>query len=102
MTLNERNTILKSEDYIGKVRIAFCDWLNYWATMGTDIIEDEEVRTNTNTFITFALSNPGIYITKLATLVISEQVIKEAVEITDVNVSTALAHVLATALPYLL
>jgi hypothetical protein len=102
MTLNERNTILKSEDYIGKVRIALCDWLNYWATMGTDSIEDEEVRTNTNTFITFSLSNPEAYINKLATLVISEQAIKDAIEITDTNVSTAVAHVLASALSYLL
>lgn len=102
MTLNERNTILKSEDYIGKVRIALCDWLNYWATMGTESIEDEQVRNNTNLFITLALSNPEAYITKLVTLTISESSVKDAVEITDTNVSTAVAHVLASALSYLL
>ena len=102
MTLNERNTILKSEDYIGKVRIALCDWLNYWATMGTESIEDEQVRNNTNLFITLALSNPEAYITKLVTLTISESSVKDAIEITDTNVSTAVAHVLASALSYLL
>ena len=102
MTFNERNTILKSEDYIGKVRIAFCDWLQYWATTGTDSIEDEQVKSNTSLLITLALSNPEVYVTKLANIVISEQAVKEAVEITDANVSTAVTHVLATALPYLL
>lgn len=102
MTFNERNLILKSEDYIGKVRIALCDWLNYWATMGTESIEDEQVRNNTNLFITLALSNPEAYITKLATLTISESSVKDAIEITDTNISTAVAHVLASALFYLL
>ena len=64
MTLNERNSILKSEDYIGKVRIAFCDWLQYWATTGVDNIEDEQVRENTDLFIKLALDNPENYINK--------------------------------------
>ena len=102
MTFNERNVILKNEDYVGKVRIAFCDWLNYWVTTGVDSIEDEQIRNNTSLLITLALSNPEVYINKLAVLAISEQAVKEAVEITDINVSTAVTHLLATALPYLL
>ena len=32
MTFNERDNILKSEEYIGRIRIAFYDWLHANAT----------------------------------------------------------------------
>lgn len=102
MTYNERNEILMNFDYVGKVRIAFCDWLQYWATIGVDSIEDEQTRNNTDLLIKLALQNLEAYVNKLAILAISEQVIKEAVEITDSDVSTAVTHLLASALSYLL
>ena len=102
MTFNERNNILKSEEYIGRVRIAFYDWLQYWATVGTENIQDEQIRENTNIFIKMALSNPEAYVNKLAVLSISETAVKEAIEITDVNVQSAIDHLLATALEFLL
>lgn len=102
MTYNERDEILKNNEYLGKVRIALCDWLQYWATFGVDSIEDQQVRQNTDLFIKLALSNTESYVIKLAILAISESAIKDAEEVTDANVSTAVTHLLATALPYLL
>lgn len=102
MTYNKRDEILKDNEYLGKVRIALCDWLQYWATSGVDSIEDEQVRENTDLFIKLALSNIESYVMKLAILAISESAIKNAEEVTDINVNTAVTHLLATALPYLL
>ena len=102
MTLNERNDILQSEEYVGKVRVAFCDWLEYWAVTGTESIEDAQVRENTNLLISLALSNPEAYVNKLAVLTIGEPAVKEAVEVTDANVAVAVSNILARALAYLL
>lgn len=102
MTLNERNDILQSTEYIGKVRIAFCDWLEYWSVVGTSGIADETIRENTDMLIHLALSNPEAYVTKLAILAISEPAVRDAVEVTDANVSTAVTNLLTYALQYLL
>lgn len=102
MTYNERDEILKNNEYVGKVRIALCDWLQYWATSGVDSIEDEQVRENTDLFIKLALSSTETYVMKLAILAISESAIKDAEEVTDANVNIAVTHLLATALPYLI
>lgn len=102
MTYNERDEILKDNEYVGKVRIALCDWLQYWATNGVNSIEDQQVKENTDLFIKLALSSTEAYVSKLAILAISESAIKEAIEVTDANVNTAVTHLLATALPYLI
>lgn len=102
MTYNERNLVLQSEDFIGKVRIAMCDWVEYWAVNGTASIEDPELKEKTDNFITLALSNPDAYVRKLATLAIAEPAVKEAVEVTDLNVKTAVDSVLSHALDYLM
>lgn len=102
MTYNERNEILKNSEYIGKVRIAFCDWLEYWSVNGTESIQDENLRSKTDLLITLALSNLEVYVNKLAVLAIAEPSVKDAVEVTDANVTTAITNLLANALQYLL
>ena len=102
MTYNERDTILKDSEYVGKVRIAFCDWMEYWAVNGTASITDPDIRDRTDLLIKLALSNPEAYVNKLAILVISEPAVKDAVEVTDANVNTAVVNLLAHALEYLL
>lgn len=102
MTLNERDEILQSDEFVGRVRIAFCDWLEYWAVAGTSGIADQTVRENTDLLIHLALSNTEAYVTKLAVLAISEPVVRDAVEVTDANVSAAVTNLMTYALPYLL
>jgi len=102
MTYNERITVLQSEDFIGKVKIAMCDWLEYWAVNGTGSIEDPDLKEKTDIFITSALVNPDAYVRKLSTLAISETAVKDAVEVTDLNVKTAVDSVLSHAIDYLL
>lgn len=102
MTYNERDNILKSTDFIGKVRIAENDWVNYWAVNGTESIEDPDLRELTDSFLKMYLENPNAYVNKIATLAISEASVKDAVEVTDANVSTAVTHLMSTALEYIL
>ena len=102
MTYNERDIILRSTDFIGKVRVAFCDWLEYWAVNGTGTITDPDLREQTDSFIKMALDNPEAYVNKLTTLVIAVPVVKDAAEITDVNVQTAVSTVMTNALDYLM
>jgi len=102
MTLNERDNILKNSEYVGKVRIAFCDWLEYWSVNGTESIQDENLRSKTDLLITLALSNLETYVNKLAVLAIAEPSVKDAVEVTDANVTIAITNLLANALRYLL
>ena len=102
MTYIERNALLNSENFIGQCQIALCDWLNYWAVNGTSAIEDSDLRELTDGFIKLCISNPYAYARKISILAISESYIKDAVEVTDINVKTAVDHLLATSLFYLL
>lgn len=102
MTYIERNTVYQSEEFVAQVRMALADWINYWATNGTDSIEDPDLREKTDMYIKFCASNMENYTRSLATLVIGEQNVAEAEEITDAVVKTAVTHVLATALEYLI
>ncbi len=98
----DRNTILASDNYTSMVRIAVCDWVNYWAINGTAEIEDETLRELTDGFIRVFLIDPDQYVQKMAYLAISEPAVKDAVEVTDANVTTAVNHILANALAYIL
>ena len=102
MTYNDRNEILQNSEYVGKIRIAICDWVNYWATNGTSSIDNPELKELTDTFIKFYLSNPEAYTLKLAILAISESVIKDAVEVTDNNIEAAVTHLMSSAISYLI
>ena len=102
MTYIERNTVYQSEEFVAQVRMALADWINYWATNGTGSIEDQNLREKTDMYIKFCTSNIDNYTRSLATLVIGEPNIVEAEEITDAVVNTAVTHVLATALDYLI
>lgn len=102
MTYNERDTILKSVEFIGKVRIAENDWVNYWAVNGTESITDPDLRELTDNFLKLYLENPDAYVNKIATLVISESVIKESTEITDAIIETAITHLMSNVIGYLL
>jgi len=102
MTYNERDLLLKSTEFVGKVKIALADWVNYWAVNGTGSIEDPDLKQLTDSFIKVCLENPDAYVNKVATLAISESAVKDAVEVTDANVSTAVVHLMSTALEYIL
>lgn len=102
MTYIERNSILNNENFIAQCQIALCDWVNYWAVNGTQSIEDENLREQTDRFLKLFITNPYAYTRKIATLAISEAVIKNAEEITDANVTTAVTNLLAHTLDFLM
>ena len=102
MTYNERNLILRDEEFIGKCRIALADWVEYWAVNGTSSIDDPVLREQTDKFIQLCLDNPNAYVNKVAHLVISEPSVKDAVEVTDANVSQAVTVIMSHALSYIM
>lgn len=102
MTLNERNAVFLTDEFTGKVRIALCDWLNYWAVNGTAEIEDPDLREMTDGFIRISVFSLESIVRRLAVLVISEPVVKNAVEVTDANVQAAITNILSHSLSYLL
>ena len=102
MTYTDRNDLLKSDRFVGQVRIAFSDWLQYWAVNGTGSIEDPDLKQKTDMLIKMALNNPNAYVNKLATLAISEQSVKTASEVTDEDVQAAITDLLSNAIDYLM
>ena len=99
---SDRNAILESDEFTAQVRIAVCDWCNYWAVNGTESIQDETLRELTDGFINVFLYDPERYTRKLTHLAISEPSVKDAVEVTDTNVSTAITNILSHALKYII
>ena len=99
---SDRNDILKSSSFLAQISIAVCDWVNYWAINGTSIIQDQTQREQTDAFISVFLIKPDLFIQKIAYLAISEAPVKNAVEVTDQNVSDAVNTILSNAIAYLL
>ena len=102
MNFVERNEILMDDEFTAKVRIALCDWINYWAINGTASITDPDLKAMTDTFIQSALGNLEAYVKRIAILIISEGVVKEAQTVTDAIVQTALTTVMSNAISYFL
>ena len=102
MTLEERNTILNSPSFHARIRVAFCDWIGYWAINGTDSIEDETLRSQTENIIQSAIEDIDKYTGKITVLAISDVGIIEATEITDQIIRNAVTSIMSNALEYLM
>lgn len=102
MSYNSRDELLCSAEFIGMVRIAYADWLGYWASAGTASIEDPELREQTDALIKMSLESREAYVKKLATLVIADDAIKSTTTVSDTDIKTAVDNVLAHAIHYIL
>ena len=103
MTLDERNNLLNSTSFHSKVRIALCDWMNYWVTAGTDSIEDPDIRMNTEAFIRMIIESLDECTAKVVVLAISDSnIINLENEPTDQNVKSAVDNIMAHCLTYLM
>ena len=99
----DRNEILQSEKFKAQCRIALCDWVQYCVTTGTSIIEDQELKSLTETFLRVFLGNISeTFVDKIAHLAISEPSVLNSTNVTDLEVKTAVDHLMATSLQYLL
>ena len=98
----ERNSALNKLEFVGRIRIALCDWLGYWTSVGTSSITDPDLKAKMDEFILAAIRNTDVYLPRLSKLIIADPAVKDAVEITDANVQTALTNVLSRALDYIL
>ena len=103
MTLDERNALLASMSFHAKVRVALCDWMNYWVSAGTDLIQDETVRMQTEAFIRMIIENLDDCTSRVAVLAIANSNIANLEdEPTDQNVKAAVDSIMTTSLSYLL
>lgn len=102
MNLTQRSEILSSAEYQQKVKVALCDWVAYWASIGTESITDETLRGQTENMVRFSLGNIDHYSAKVAALVIADTDIKSATELTDVDISAAVTRVMASSITFLL
>ena len=102
MDYSERDEALRSGEFVGRCRVALCDWAEYWAVNGTESIEDPELRHKTNLFLNFFLDNPEAYLKKVVHLAIAEPSVRDAAEITDGNVAQAVTVIMSHALDYLM
>lgn len=102
MTYSERNTILLSSNFIAQCRIALCDWVEYWTINGVESIEDEVLRGNTEIFLRSCLINIDSYLSRIAILIISSDILENAEEVTDDVIKRALDNVLSNALSFLI
>ena len=102
MTLEERNTILNSPSFHARIRVAFCDWISYWAINGTDSIEDPTLRSQTESMIQSAVEDIDKYTGKITVLAISDAGVIEATEITDQIIRNAVTSIMSNALEYLM
>ena len=102
MTLEERDTLLKSPSFYSKIRITLCDWMNYWVMAGTDSIQDETVKMNTEAFIRMIIENVDECTAKVVAFAISNEYIVNAEnEVTDLDIKNAVDMITAHCLPYL-
>ena len=102
MTLEERNNVLISPSFTAKCRIAFCDWIEYWAINGTDSIQDQDLRNKTESLIRVGLEDLDTCVSKIAVLAISDTSIVNAEEVTDALVSSAVTNIMSHAIEYLM
>ncbi len=102
MTLEERNIILNSPSFHARIRVAFCDWIGYWAINGTDSIEDETLRSQTESVIQSAVEDIDRYTGKIAVLAISDASVVAASELTDEVIRSAVTSIMSNALEYLM
>ena len=103
MTLEERDTLLNSPSFHAKVRIALCDWLNYWAIAGTGSIQDPTIKMYTEAFMRMIIENVEECTEKVVVLAIADSNIVNAQnEPTDQNVKSAIDVIMANCLAYLM
>lgn len=94
---------LYSSKFQAAVRLAVLNWLAYWAN-GTDEIEDETLRANTNTVIRSGMSNLDALVEKVGKLAINDDRIRALNcyhELTDDIINNAVTSVFSTKIEYL-
>lgn len=102
MTYTEREQVYNSSNVLPRVKVALCDWMNYWAVNGTDSIEDGTLKAKTEEFIRLGVEDPWKYAERISVIMMGSPTIKEASEITDLMIKTELDTVMSTAMDYIM
>ena len=101
MTYEERNELLNDPSFTSQCRIALCDWAKYWASAGTDSIQDPTIRSYTESFIREVIDHLDDCAAKVAVFAIADDHITSS-EPSDANVKSAIDAIMATSLKYLM
>lgn len=97
MTANERYNIYISNEYDEKVMVAVIDW----AATGTESIEDEILRRQTERAVAEILDQPSVIAGRVKTLVLGDDAIKVAAELTDALVKQAVDRAFSGSIGYI-
>ena len=101
MTANERYSVYISNDYDEKVLIAVIDWADYWANSGTGSIADPTLRQQTDQAVTQVLDSPSVISGRVKTVVLGDDAVKAAPELTDALIKGAVDRAFARCIGYI-
>ena len=101
MTANDRYVIYISADYDEKVTVAVIDWAHYWATNGTAEIPDPVLRDQTDRAVREILDTPHSIIGRVKTLILGDDAVKAAEELTDAIIKGAVDRAFAASIDYI-
>ena len=101
MTANERYSIFISNDFDEKVLVSVIDWADYWANAGTDSITDPVLRQQTDQAIAQVLDQPSVISGRVKVLVLGDDAVKAATELTDAIIKGAVDRAFASAIGYI-
>ena len=102
MTAKERYTVYVSQDFDEKVTIAVIDWAHYWAENGTGEIEDQTLRDQTERAVRMVLESPYTIVGRVKTLVLGDDAVKAAEELTDAVIKTAVDHAFSRSIGFII
>ena len=102
MTANERYRVYISNDYDEKVQVATIDWAAYWAQAGTESITDQTLKAQTERAVAEILDQPGVIAGRVKTLVLGDDAVKAASELTDAIVKAAVDRAFSGSIGYII
>ena len=102
MSYIEREQRYNESNVSVRVKVALCDWMNYWAINGTEAITDETLRLKTENFIHLGIENPQLYADRISIILLGDPTFASATEITDQMIQNGVTSVMSNAMDYIM
>ena len=101
MTNQERFAYYNSGELQPQVQLELIDWLSYWTSAGTGIINDPLLKAQTEEAIRLIMADLNGMTKKVSMMAIGEAVIKDSLYPTAENIKTAVTNIMSTRLRWL-
>ena len=102
MSYIERELLYNASNAGIRIKVALCDWMNYWAINGTSAITDETLRAKTENFIHMGIENPQLYADRISVILMGDPTFAAASEITDQMIQNGVSSVMTNAMDYII